>query len=272
MQRRVFFISDRTGITAETLGETLLTQFQEIEFTRTDIPFVTSPEKARMAVAQIEAAEKADGTAPLVFSTLTDPESQSIIATGTKHVFDLFGTYIEPLERALGVDSSHSAGRMHGMSNTDVYQHRVDALNFTLDHDDGLRPKDLELADVVLVGVSRSGKTPTSLYLAMHFHLKAANYPLNDEDLEYGSLPETLEPVRDRIFGLSIKPEQLSRIRHGRRPNSRYSSMEQCVSEVHRAEAMYRDVDIPFVDTTSVSIEEIATNILQHFEFERPHH
>ena len=138
MQRRVFFISDRTGISAETLGETLLTQFQHIEFVRTDIPFVTSPEKARLAVAQIAAAEKADGAAPLIFSTLTDPESQSIIATGTNHVFDLFGTYIEPLERALGVESSRTAGRMHGMTNTDEYQHRVDALNFALDHDDGL--------------------------------------------------------------------------------------------------------------------------------------
>jgi len=272
MQRRVFFISDRTGISAETLGETLLTQFQNINFMRTDIPFVTSPEKAHLAVAQITAAEETDGVAPLIFSTLTDPESQSIIAAGTSHVFDLFGTYIKPLERALGVNSSHTAGRMHGMTNSDEYQHRVDALNFTLDHDDGLRPKDLAKANVVLIGVSRSGKTPTSLYLAMHFHLKTANYPLNEEDLQYGNLPEQLKPVHDRIFGLSIKPEQLSRIRHGRRPNSRYSSMEQCMFEVQRAETVYRESAIPFVDTTSVSIEEIATNILQHFGFERPHH
>ncbi len=272
MERRVFFISDRTGISAETLGETLLTQFQNIKFLRTDIPFVTTPEKARSAVAQITAAEEMDGVAPLIFSTLTDPESQSIIAAGTRHVFDLFGTYIKPLERALGVNSSHTAGRMHGMTNSDEYQHRVDALNFTLDHDDGLRPKGLSQANVVLVGVSRSGKTPTSLYLAMHFHLKTANYPLNEEDLQYGSLPEQLKPVHARIFGLSIKPEQLSRIRHGRRPNSRYSSMEQCMFEVQRAEAVYRDSAIPFVDTTSVSIEEIATTILQHFGFERPHH
>ena len=158
------------------------------------------------------------------------------------------------------------------MSDTGSYEHRVDALNFTLDHDDGLRLKDLGQADVILIGVSRSGKTPTSLYLAMHFHLKAANYPLNDDDLGYGNLPVKLRNDRERIFGLSINPDQLSRIRHGRRPNSRYASLEQCKSEVLRAESMYRAEDLPFLDTTVVSIEEITTQILQHFEFARPHH
>ena len=272
MTRRVFFVSDRTGITAETLGETLLTQFANVEFNRTNIPFVTSPEKARVALTTIEEAERHDGEPPLVFSTLTDPECQAIIAAGAQHVFDLFGTYIDPLERALGTESSHTAGVMHGMSDTGSYEHRVDALNFTLDHDDGLRLKDLGQADVILIGVSRSGKTPTSLYLAMHFHLKAANYPLNDDDLGYGNLPVKLRNDRERIFGLSINPDQLSRIRHGRRPNSRYASLEQCKSEVLRAESMYRAEDLPFLDTTVVSIEEIATQILQHFEFARPHH
>ena len=272
MTRRVFFVSDRTGITAETLGETLLTQFANVEFNRTNIPFVTSPEKARVALTTIEEAERHDGEPPLVFSTLTDPECQAIIAAGAQHVFDLFGTYIDPLERALGTESSHTAGVMHGMSDTGSYEHRVDALNFTLDHDDGLRFKDLGQADVILIGVSRSGKTPTSLYLAMHFHLKAANYPLNDDDLGCGNLPVKLRNDRERIFGLSINPDQLSRIRHGRRPNSRYASLEQCKSEVLRAESMYRAEDLPFLDTTVVSIEEIATQILQHFEFARPHH
>jgi hypothetical protein len=272
MNRRVFFISDRTGITAETLGETLLTQFADIEFVRVTLPFVSSAEKARRALDTIAAAARGDGAPPLVFSTLTDPESQAIIATAAGHVFDLFGTYIEPLERALGVASSHTAGKMHGMANAQVYQRRVDALNFTLDHDDGLRPRDVEQADVVLVGVSRSGKTPTCLYMAMHFHLKCANYPLNDDDLQFPSLPASLGRVRNRIYGLTIVPEQLSRIRHGRRPASRYASLEQCRGEVARAEALFVAEAIPYLDTTSISIEEIATTIQQHFGFERPHH
>lgn len=272
MKRSVFFLSDRTGITAETLGETLLTQFPHVEFTRTSIPFVTSPEKARVAVKRIQAAERSDGVPPLVFSTLTDPESQAIIAAGTRYVFDLFGTYIGPLEEALGAASSHTAGKMHGISDQSVYQRRVDALNFTLDHDDGMRPKELDQADVVLIGVSRSGKTPTCLYLAMHFHLKAANYPLNDDDLVYESLPVRLRRLREKFYGLSIDPQHLSRIRHGRRPNSRYASLEQCRDEVMRAERLFRAENIPYIDTTSISIEEIATTIQQHFGFERPHH
>jgi len=272
VKRHVFFVSDRTGITAENLGETLLTQFPQVEFVRTNIPFVTSPDKAQVALARIRAAEQADGVPPLVFSTLTDTETQGIIAAGTPYVFDLFGTWIEPLETALGTQSSHTAGRMHGITDTGVYERRVNALNFALDHDDGLRPRELDQADVVLIGVSRSGKTPTCLYMAMHFHLKAANYPLNDEDLQYATLPVPLRRLRDRIYGLSIDPTQLSRIRHGRRPNSRYASRDQCRSEVAGAEALFRAEAIPYIDTSFVSIEEIATTIQQHFGFERPHH
>ncbi|MGE0385907.1 MAG: pyruvate, water dikinase regulatory protein [Gammaproteobacteria bacterium] len=270
MRRRVFFVSDRTGITAETLGETLLTQFPDVEFTRTNVPFVTGPDKARQALAQIQAAEAADGEPALVFSTLTDTESQVIIGSGLRHVFDLFGTYIDPLERALGVASSHTAGRMHGLNDHDAYDRRVEALNYTLDHDDGLNPKEYDQADVILIGVSRSGKTPTCLYMAMHLHLKCANYPLNDEDLQYPTLPAALRRLRSRIFGLTIDPEQLSRIRNGRRPGSRYASVEQCRLELQGAQRMYYNEGIASLDTTAVSIEEIATTIHQHFGFERP--
>ncbi len=272
MRRSVFFVSDSTGITAETLGETLLTQFPKLPVERATIPFVNTVEKAHEAVRRLRAAAAADGADPVVFSTLTAPDVLAILATGSRHVFDLFGTYIEPLEKALGTDSSHTSGVMHGMQDHGRYQRRVDALNYTLDHDDGLRPREMNLADIILVGVSRSGKTPTCLYMAMHFHLKCANYPLNDDDLEYGRLPPALHAARQRLYGLTITPEQLSRIRHGRRPGSRYASLEQCRSEVERAELLFREEGIPCIDTTSVSIEEIATTIQQHFRFARPHH
>ncbi len=272
MTRRVFFVSDRTGITAETLGESLLTQFPDQQFLRTNLPFIGTAEKAQIALKRINDVVAVGGERPLVFSTLTDPQTQAVIAGADAWVFDLFGTYIEPLEKALGKASSHTAGRMHGMTDLGRYQHRVNALNFTLDHDDGLRLRELDQADVILVGVSRSGKTPTCLYLAMHFHLKAANYPLDDDDLDSDQLPEKLRAHKRKIFALTIQPEHLSRIRHERRPDSNYASLAQCRAEIARAVAIFDNEQIPCIDTTTTSIEEIATTVLEHFGFERARH
>ena len=263
MKRRVFYVSDRTGITVETLGQSLLTQFPALEFISRTLPFVTSQVAAQGAAAIIRAAKDADGVPPLVFSTLTDPATQYIIASSNEYVFDLFGTFIEPLEDALGLESSHTAGRMHGISDILVYEQRLRALNFTLEHDDGLSTRDLNEADVVLVGVSRCGKTPTCLYLAMHYSLKAGNYPLTEDDFEQCRLPPALLGCRDKLYGLTIVPEQLSRIRHERRPNGPYSTLAQCQSEVSTAEKLFRAENVQFLDTTTVSIEEIAATIVR---------
>ena len=263
MKRRVFFISDRTGITAETLGASLLTQFPEIEFRRTNIPFVSNEPAANSAAATIAKAVNEEPEPPIVFSTLTDPTTQSIIAASSPFVFDLFGTFIGPLEAALKSASSHTAGRMHGIGDAGAYEKRVHALNFTLGHDDGLSPRDLDDADLVLVGVSRCGKTPTCLYLAMHYSLKAANYPLTDDDFDRHTLPEILKPCREKLYGLTIEPEQLSRIRHERRPQGAYSTLVQCRSETMKAEEMFRTESIRFLDTSTISIEEIAATIVR---------
>ena len=261
MKRRVFFISDRTGITAEMLGESLLTQFPGIDFKRTNIPFVTNEQAARKAAAIIDKAAAEDDEPPLVFSTLTDTAIQKIIAANHKFVFDLFGTFIEPLEGVLGRESSHTAGRMHGIGDAGAYERRLQALNFTLNHDDGLHSRDLHESEIVLIGVSRCGKTPTCLYLAMHYSLKAANYPLTDDDFSENTLPTILQPVRDKLYGLTIVPEQLSRIRRERRPHGNYATVAQCRAEVAKAEALFRSEDIQFIDATTVSIEEIAATI-----------
>ncbi len=263
MKRRVFFISDRTGITAETLGESLLTQFPEIEFERTNIPFVTNSLAAESAVATIKHLIKGVDEPPLIFSTLTDPEAQRIIAESSPFVFDLFGTFIDPLEAALNSESSHAAGRMHGINDINAYEERVHALNFALGHDDGLSPRDLEEADIVLLGVSRCGKTPTCLYLAMHYSLRAANYPLTDDDFDDNQLPKILRPVREKLYGLTIVPEQLSRIRKQRRTQGEYSQLTKCRAEVIQAEALFQSENIDFLDTTTVSIEEIAATIVR---------
>ncbi len=266
MRRRVFFVSDRTGITADTLGRSLLTQFPDIEFRITNVPFVTNQLAAEKAAATIREAHEHDAIAPLVFSTLTDPATQYIIATCTEFVFDLFGTFIEPLEDALGMESSHTAGRMHGMGNISEYEQRLSALNFTLGHDDGLSTRDIDGSDVVLAGVSRCGKTPTCLYLAMHYSLRASNYPLTDDDFEQPLLPKVLEVCRGKLYGLTIVPEQLSRIRRERRPHGNYSKLAQCRSEVAQAEALFNHENIRFLDTTTISIEEIAATIVRDME------
>ena len=263
MSRQVFFISDRTGITAETLGGSLLTQFPNIEFIRTNIPFVTSEHAARSAAEQITKVMDTSPEPPLVFSTLTDPRARKIIAASSPLVFDLFGTFVENLEKALHCESSHTPGQMHGISDSGSYENRLHALNYTLGHDDGLNPRDLSKADIVLLGVSRCGKTPTCLYLAMHYSLRAANYPLTEDDFGKFQLSELLGRIRGKLYGLTIVPEQLSHIRRERRPNGTYSHLEQCRYEIERAEKLFLTEKIPYMDTTTVSIEEIAATIVR---------
>jgi regulator of PEP synthase PpsR (kinase-PPPase family) len=261
--RQVFFVSDRTGITAEMLGEALLTQFPDIEFARSRLLFIDTLDKAHAAARQISEACADPSRPPVVFSTLIDPAVQAIITASTGKVFDLFGTFLEPLERTLDAHSSHKVGRMHGMGDIKGYEQRIRAVNFTLDHDDGQRVRDLPKAQIVLTGVSRCGKTPTCLYLALQFDLRAANYPLTEEDLEQTRLPETLRGCRELLHGLTIKPERLSRIREERRPGSRYASLQQCRTEIARAESLFRAEGVPFIDVTSISIEEIATLLVE---------
>ena len=184
-------------------------------------------------------------------------------------LLDMFGTFVHPLENELGIKSHHRVGRFSDVSKSQEYHDRIEAINFSLAHDDGQSHRDLESAEVILVGVSRSGKTPTSLYLAMQHGMKAANYPLIPEDFERKQLPPALMAHRKKIFGLSIHPERLSEIRTERRPNSKYASLANCREEVSEAEAMMRRAGIRWLSTTTKSIEEIATTILQEIKPER---
>jgi len=259
--RSVFFISDRTGLTAEVLGRSLLSQFDGIEFHRVTLRYIDTPGKARDVVAQINEAALADAQRPLVFSTLTTPALRNIIGQGDALFLDLFEMFITPLEAELGTLSSHAVGRSHGVGSS--YTSRMDAVNYTLDHDDGGISRDLDRAEVVLVGVSRCGKTPTSLYLALQFGIYTANYPLVEEDFNTATLPPALMPLRRKMFGLTIRPERLQQIRAERSPNSRYASLENCRNEVQQAESMMRQFGIPFLDVTTMSVEEIATTLVQ---------
>ncbi len=267
--RRAFFVSDRTGITAEMLGHSLLSQFEGIPFKEVTLPFVDSPDRAREAVRQINLAGTEDGQRPLVFSTLVDPELRSIIATAEALYLDCFQVFILPMEKELGVDHTQEIGRAHRVRNVDEYHSRIEAVNFVLSHDDGVSTKELVHADIVLVGVSRCGKTPTCLYLGLQYGIRAANYPLIPEDFRDMKLPARLQKFRRKLFGLTIQADRLAQIRNERRPNSNYAQIDNCQYEIDRAELLMRQEGIPFLDATNSSIEELATTILHQARLQR---
>ncbi|RMW96244.1 kinase/pyrophosphorylase [Allofranklinella schreckenbergeri] len=262
-KRTTYFVSDGTGITAEMFGNAILAQF-DMDSRRVRLPFVDTVDKAHQAIRQINHSFDLDKHKPIVFTTLVNPEVQEVFAQHCQAlVMDMFGRFVRPLEEELGIKSHHRVGRFTDISKSKEYSDRMEAINYTLAHDDGQSNTDLASADVILVGVSRSGKTPTSLYLAMQYGLKVANYPLIPEDFERRQLPAALVPLKKKLFGLTILPERLSEIRNERRPGSRYASLENCRMEVHEAESMMRRAGVSWLSTTTKSIEEISTTILQ---------
>ena len=269
-RRTVFFISDRTGITAEMLGNSLLTQFESIRFDRVTVPFVDSLERAAEAVRQVNAVAQAEGRRPIVFSSIVDEATSDMIRRDA-HAFtlDMFQVFIQPLEGELNAKSSHTAGRSHGIANSHEYFARMEAINFAQAHDDGAVTRDLDKAQVILIGVSRCGKTPTSLYLALQFGVRAANFPLTPDDFADHRLPGSVVPYRERLYGLTIQAERLRDIREERRPGSHYATLENCRQEVREAEHLMQQHGIPILDTTLKSIEEIATTILHRAKLSR---
>jgi [pyruvate, water dikinase]-phosphate phosphotransferase / [pyruvate, water dikinase] kinase len=268
-RRTVFFVSDGTGITAQMFGHSLLTQFEGVEFSQVTLPFVDNPEKARECVARIESEARKGNGQPIVFSTLVNDDLRDLIRGANALVFDFFETFIDPLEAGLGMPSNHSIGRSHSAMDTKEYHHRIDAINYAMAHDDGASDLELDQADVILVGVSRSGKTPTCLYLALQFGVRAANYPLIPEDFDRGQLPGAVRAHKPKLYGLSISPERLSEIRQSRRPNSKYADMDNCRYEVAQAERLMRRESIRYLDSTVKSIEEIAATVLRELSISR---
>ena len=266
--RTVFFVSDGTGITAETFGHSLLTQF-ELRFKQIRLPFIDTLDKAHDAVRRINETFTLDGKLPIVFSTLVKAELSDVVRKSKGFHMDLIQTFVEPLEQELGVKSTHTVGRSHKIADSEEYRNRIEAINFSLAHDDGQSNLNLAAADVILVGVSRSGKTPTSLYLAMQFGVKAANYPLIPDDFERGKLPSELLPHKAKIFGLSIAADRLSEVRNERRPGSKYAALENCRYEINEAEKMLRKEGIRWMSSTAKSIEEIAATIMQEIKSDK---
>ncbi|WP_332840158.1 pyruvate, water dikinase regulatory protein [Marinibactrum halimedae] len=262
MTRYAFYISDSTGITSETLGNALLPLFKETTFRKVHLPYTDSMEKAEVAVEQINQAHEASGLKPLIFDTIMNPDIRDKIASSNGFLMDIIGTFLPALEKELGAVSSYKVGQSHDNPAEDRALRRMNAVNYALDNDDGAKTKYYKDADVILVGVSRSAKTPTCLYIAMQFGIFAANYPLTEEDLNKGTLPKSLLPYKNKLFALTIAPKRLSCIRQERRADSRYASLKQCEWETKEAEFLYRKWGIPMINTTSISVEEITTHII----------
>jgi regulator of PEP synthase PpsR (kinase-PPPase family) len=258
MKRTVYFISESTGITAKAMGHSLLSQFEgAMEFHIVYMPYINDANKARELVLRFDEERER----PIVIATMMEPDVADVLRGSRCLYLELFDTYLPALTAELGIGASGAKGRSHGISDDQNYKDRMSIINFAMVNDDGVRVDKFGEADVVLVGVSRSGKTPTCLYMAMHFGLRAANYPLTEEDFQQSGIPRVLVPHRDKLFGLTIDPDRLHQIREERRPGSMYASLANCHTEVRQALQIFKELDIQVLDTTTQSIEEISSRI-----------
>ncbi len=260
--RPVFFVSDHTGITAEIIGKSLLSQYPDEAFATESLPFVDSWDKAQNVAAHIRNAWHVSSLRPLVFSSLTDPDSRAALNASEALVMDIYGHFLGMMTAEIGRSPTPAKGKFHAMGDEDAYTSRIDALNFSLATDDGMALK-YDRADLILVGVSRSGKTPTSLYMAMQYGLCVANYPLTPEHFDKFDLPAALKPHLKKLRGLTLSAQRLSQIRSERRPNSEYASIDTCKKELAAAENMMRSAGVPVLDSTNRSVEEIAALLRQ---------
>lgn len=258
----VFMVSDGTGITAETLANSVLVQFPDIHFNKTTIPFITTEDDAHAAVERINMAAEQTGLSPIIFGSVIHANLRDILTTATGTFMDLFANFVEPLEQTLNRRAAQLVGQGHKVDDLSFYDRRMRAVDFALRNDDGASAKSYDQADLILIGVSRCGKTPTCLFLALQHGIRAANFPITDEDLERYHLPDILTPYQHKCFGLTINPARLHQIRQERRPDSPYAALKQCRAEVDQVEQIYREDKIPYLDTTNYSIEEISARIL----------
>ncbi|MEY6430940.1 pyruvate, water dikinase regulatory protein [Thioalkalicoccus limnaeus] len=263
MRRTVFYVSESTGITAETMGHSLLSQFEALDFQQVYMPHINTEARAHALVQRMQEAFDRDGARPIVFATMLDDRIRQVLRDGNCFYMELFEGFIEPLAVELGMAPSRQSGRSHAITKPSSYTKRIEAINFAMSNDDGIRPDNFDHADVVLIGVSRSGKTPTCLYLAMHYGLRSANYPLTEEDFDRDDVPPEVWASRRKLFALTIDPQRLQLIREERRPGSDYASLARCQLDTKRAQAIYRRLDVPVLNTTSQSIEEISSHIVK---------
>lgn len=265
--RTAFYISDGTAITSEVFGHALLSLFPT-QFKHVTVPFIETLQQAREAREWINSCKSSNGERPIVFHTFVDSELRDIIAASDAMEYDFLNHFTGTIEKELGVAAVPKTHRTHSMHEK-TYDFRIDAMNYALMNDDGGNMKNMDDADIILIGVSRSGKTPASLYLALNYGIKAANYPFVEEDMDDLKLPPELQANKKKLFGLTITPQRLAAIRNGRQANSRYASLRQCRIELKEVELLYKKQKIPYLDSTHLSVEEISAKILAQTKLER---
>lgn len=264
--RTAFYISDGTALTSEAFGHAMLSLFP-MKFKHRTLPFIDSVEKAQRCCHQINHAANEDGEKPLIFHTFVNTDIKRIVTGSQGMHYDFLDHFVGPMEAELGLKAQPKTNRTHGIHQD--YNFRIDAVNYTLANDDGVSTKEYDQADIILIGASRTGKTPTCLYLALQYGIKAANYPITEDDLDNLQLGYDLKMQRHKLFGLTIDAERLQSIRQERRANSRYASFNQCQLEIDKIENLYRQEAIPFLNSTHASVEELAAKIMDEAKLER---
>lgn len=267
MKHSAFYISDGTAITAEVVGHATLSQY-ELEIEHQTLPFIENSDKLAPVIDKINQQHKQTGNLPFVFYTFVDDGLRKSLEQSQCLCFDVLKPFSQAITPVIGQEATPTLHRTHSI-NDKSYDFRIDAMNYALANDDGQTTQNYQDADVILVGVSRSGKTPTSLYLALQYGIKAANYPFIEEDMDELAIPKVMQPFKDKIFGLTIDPQRLAAIRHERLPNSKYASTRQCRIELREVERLYKKSKIPFINSTHYSVEEISAKIMSKMNLER---
>jgi regulator of PEP synthase PpsR (kinase-PPPase family) len=234
----IYYISDSTGIMATNLGQALICQFPEINFYEEKFPFILTVKQARKTKVR---------------EVFDSPEVE---------FFEAYGLFLERLETCLEAEAVREPGFARH-ANDMAMTKRVEAIHYCLGHDDGTKESEYDEADIILLGVSRSGKTPVSVFLATQMGLKSANFPLTSEYLDQYRIPEQIRQNKDRAVALTTSPEQLHSAREKRYPNSKYSRIATCREELKQAEQIYVKNKIPIVSSAGKSIEETATQVMQ---------
>lgn len=261
-KRIAYFVSDSTGITAEVYGRSLLSQFGDIQFDTLYRPHINTIEKAKRLAAHVNEQAELRDDLPMIFSTMADKQINECLEQTNSHYYELFDQFMPALIEATGLTPVRRSGRVHSIQQPESYDARIDTINYAMTNDDGTHMENYANADVILVGVSRSGKTPTCLYLALHFNLRAANYPITDDDFEKGCLPDVILDHKDKVFALTIDPQRLANIRERRRPLSRYAELKNCHRELALANDFYERYGFRVYDSTTHSIEELTSLIV----------
>ena len=258
----IFFVSDGTGITVETVGQSLLAQFNYLQFEKVTLPFIDTEQKALDIVERINLVSIKQPIAPIVLGSLINEDIRRILANSKSLFIDVLEPFIPLFEQHLKIAANKKVGIGHSLYNDPNYQRRINAVQFAMDSDDGNNASQYHLADAILLGISRTGKTPASLYLALQYGIMVVNYPLTEEDMDTNYLPLSLMPFRHKLFGLTVNPNWLANLRQQRQPNSKYASINQCEFESMFSVQLFKKYQIPYVDTTSMSIEELSSHVM----------